>query len=68
MRPSDIFTVIEGKLGAVCNVTLKNGELLRDRILYGTEGNDFGGFFLVISEGKSRTSVSASDIQGIEMK
>lgn len=68
MKPSEIFTLIEGRQGEVCDVTLKNGELLRDRILYGTQGNDFGGVFLVISEGKSRTSISASDIQSIEIK
>lgn len=68
MRPSEIFALIEGRQGEVCDVTLKNGELLRDRILYGTQGNDFGGVFLVISEGKSSTSISASDIQNIEIK
>ena len=66
MRPTEIFTLIEGKKGGVCNVILKSGEILRDRILHGMKADDFGGVFLVISEGKSTKLILTSDIQSIE--
>ncbi len=67
MKPTDIFNKVEGNFGKVCTVTLKSGEILKDRILQGTKGNDYGDFYLVISEGKSEKPISALYIENIEV-
>lgn len=67
MKPTDIFKKVEGNFGKVCTVTLKSGEILKDRILQGTKGDDYGNFFIIITEGKSNKPVSAIDIDTIEV-
>lgn len=67
MTNTDIFAKIEGNIGKACNITLKNRAIIYNRILHGTKGNDYGDFFVVISEGKSERAISATNIAGIEI-
>lgn len=67
MTNTDIFTKIEGNIGKTCNITLKNRAIIYNRVLHGTNGNVYGDFFVVISEGKSERAISATDIADIEI-
>ncbi len=67
MKPSEILAICEGNYNKCCNVTLKNRAIIPNRILIGTRGNDYGDFYLVISEGKSEKPISALDIESIEV-
>ncbi len=60
--------ICEGNYTKCCNVTLKNREIIPNRILIGTKGNEYGDFFLIISEGKSEKAIYASDIESIEIQ
>lgn len=67
MKPTEILNICEGNYNRCCNVTLKDKSILFHRILKGTRGNEYGDFFLVISEGKSEKTISALDIEMIEV-
>lgn len=67
MKPTEILQICEGNYNKCCNVTLKNRAIIPNRILIGTRGNDYGDFYLVISEGKSEKPISALDIESIEV-
>ena len=65
MRIEDIFNRIEGHLGKQAFITLSDGTKLNP-ICYGTEANDYGDIYLVISEGKSKKPLSPGDIADIQ--
>lgn len=67
MKPSDILQICEGNFNKCCNVTLKNRAVIYNRILLATKGNDYGDFYLIISEGKGEKPISALDIESIEV-
>lgn len=67
MRPTEILQICEGNFNKCCNVVLKNRVIIPNRILIGTRGNRYGDFYLIISEGKAEKSISAIDVETIEI-
>lgn len=67
MTNTDIFFKIEGNIGKMCNIILKDRVIIYKRILLGTKGDVYGDLFLIISEGKSERTISVTNIADIEI-
>lgn len=67
MTNTDVFFKIEGNIGKMCNIILKDRVIIYKRILLGTKGDVYGDLFLIISEGKSERTISVTNIADIEI-
>ena len=68
MKTSEIFELVEGKNGKVCEITFKNGTKTGQVVYYGTstDKNDNYKKYVVISQEKKQEKFPYSEIESIK--